>query len=126
MINVDNTRLEQYGIAKVGSQSVEVEMLNGPYKNKIISGHNLLMGKMELDTVYTIGDKALVTVFEVNGEDESVTLLGYYRISAEIWLLSLFAGFLVFFAGWIGFKAFFLFFSRYDSKSIITSIFTWL
>ena len=105
VINVDNTRLEQYGIAKVGSQSVEVEMLNGPYKNKIISGHNLLMGKMELDTVYTIGDKALVTVFEVNGEDESVTLLGYYRISAEIWLLSLFAGFLVFFAGWIGFKA---------------------
>ncbi len=105
VIGVDNDNLEQYGISKVGNQGVLVTILNGEYKDIKVKGVNLLMGKMELDSVYEIGDKVLVTPYIVNDEIKSVTLVGHYRIGVEVLLMVLFGSFLILFAGWTGFKA---------------------
>jgi uncharacterized membrane protein len=105
VIRVDNDNLEQYGISKVGNQGVLVKILNGEYKDTSVKGVNLLMGKMELDSVYEVGDTVLVTPYIVDNEIKSVTLVGHYRIGIEILLMTLFGSFLIFFAGWTGFKA---------------------
>ncbi len=105
VICVDNSNLEQYGIAKVGSQSLELEILNGKYKGEKVGGTNLLMGKMELDSVYQEGMKVLVTPYLKNNKIESVNVLGKYRINIEIFLIVFFGAFLLIFAGWTGFKA---------------------
>lgn len=105
VIRVDNDNLEQYGISKVGNQGVIVKILNGEYKDTSVKGVNLLMGKMELDSVYEVGDTVLVTPYIVDNEIKSVTLVGHYRIGIEILLMTLFGSFLIFFAGWTGFKA---------------------
>jgi uncharacterized membrane protein len=105
VISVDNDNLEQYGISKVGNQGVIVTILKGPYKDENVKGVNLLMGKMELDSVYDVGDTVLVTPYIVDNEIKSVTLVGHYRIGIEILLMTIFGSFLVFFAGWTGFKA---------------------
>lgn len=105
VVSVDNLNLEQYGIAKVGNQSIEVKILNGPYKNQIVKGVNHLMGKMELDTVYEKDMKVLITPYVVENNLKSVTLVGVYRINIEIMLMVIFGTFLLIFAGWTGFKA---------------------
>ncbi len=105
VVSVDNTNLEQYGISKVGSQSLKVELLNGEYKGQIVKGVNYLMGKMELDSVYENDMKVLVKPYIVDNKINSVTLLGNYRIDIEIILMILFGTFLICFAGWTGFKA---------------------
>jgi len=105
VVSVDNTNLEQYGISKVGSQSLKVELLNGEYKGQIVKGVNYLMGKMELDSVYENDMKVLVKPYIVDNKINSVTLLGYYRIDIEIILMIIFGAFLICFAGWTGFKA---------------------
>ncbi len=105
VVSVDNTNLEQYGISKVGSQSLKVKLLNGEYKGQIVKGVNYLMGKMELDSVYENDMKVLVKPYIVDNKINSVTLLGNYRIDIEIILMILFGTFLICFAGWTGFKA---------------------
>jgi uncharacterized membrane protein len=105
VVRVDNTNVEQYGMAKVGQQSVEVLIKNGKYKGSKVSGVNYLIGKMELDTVYDEGNTALVTPYVVDGNINSVTLVGIYRLNYELILLVIFALSLLLYAGWIGAKA---------------------
>lgn len=105
VVSVDNTNLEQYGIAKVGQQSVLVEILNGEYKGEEVSGVNFLMGKMELDTVYQEDNIVLVTPYLIDNSLKSVTLIGIYRLNFELILLLIFASSLLLYAGWIGAKA---------------------
>ena len=105
VVRVDNTNVEQYGIAKVGQQSVDVIIKNGKYKGSEVSGVNYLIGKMELDTVYDEGNTALVTPYVVDNEINNVTLVGIYRLNYELILLAIFALSLLLYAGWIGAKA---------------------
>lgn len=105
VLDVDNSRVEQYGIVKVGQQGLTLKILDGEYKNTELKGTNRLLGKMELDTIYQEGDKVLATVFIKNGEPTSATAVGIYRLDKELLLLLLFALFLVGFAGITGLKA---------------------
>ena len=105
VVRVDNTNVEQYGIAKVGQQSVDVIIKNGKYKGSEVSGVNYLIGKMELDTVYDEGNTALVTPYIVDNGIKNVTLVGIYRLNYELILLVIFALSLLLYAGWIGAKA---------------------
>jgi len=105
VVTVDNTNLEQYGIAKVGQQAIFVEFLNGPFKKNIVSGVNYLTGKMELDTVYKKGDIALATPYIQNGMVINATLVGIYRLNYELLVFLIFAFALLLYAGWIGAKA---------------------
>jgi uncharacterized membrane protein len=103
---VDNSELEQYGIVKTGNQGVEIEILNGPFKGLVTESNNMLMGKLELDKMFSIGDVALVVInMKENGEFVYANVIDHYRIRIELVLLLLFSGLLVLFAGWTGAKA---------------------
>ena len=105
VVSVDNTNVEQYGIAKVGQQSVIVEIKNGRFKGSKVNGVNYLIGKMELDTVYEEGNTVLATPYIVDNKINSVTIVGIYRLNYELILLAIFALSLLLYAGWIGAKA---------------------
>ncbi|MCF7943726.1 MAG: YibE/F family protein [Spirochaetia bacterium] len=103
---VDNTELEQYGIVKTGNQGVTLEILNGSFKGVTTESNNILMGKLELDKMFAVGDVALVTVSEdKEGNFGYATPVDHYRISIELLLFFLFAVLLVVFAGVTGLKA---------------------
>lgn len=106
ILEVDDTGVEQYGIVKTGSQKLRLEVLRGSQRGVQLDGVNLLMGKLELDSIYQTGDTALaVLFFDRSGSVGTVQLLGPYRLGAMLVLLSLFVGFLVLFAGSTGIKA---------------------
>jgi uncharacterized membrane protein len=103
---VDNTELEQYGIVKTGNQGVEIDILNGKFKGYHTQSNNMLMGKLELDKMFQVGDIALVVIsMDEQGEFVYANIIDHYRIRIEMVLLLLFSGLLILFAGWTGAKA---------------------
>ena len=103
---VDNTELEQYGIVKTGNQGLRLRILNGKFKGLITDSNNMLMGKLELDKMFAVGDTALVTIdITADGEFVYANPVDHYRLRTELLLLVLFAGLLVLFAGVTGLKA---------------------
>lgn len=107
VLSTEDGLIKQYGIVKEGSQSVEIEILSGTFKGKIVTGTNLITGKMEFDKIFKPGDTALAVL----NLDDAGTSIGYvnvvdhYRLDLEMFLFLLFTLFLILFAGWTGFKS---------------------
>lgn len=105
IITVDNSDVQQFGIVKAGDQTAKVRIESGPFKGREVEANNQLVGKMELDTFYQVGDRALV-VLNVDGEEiVDATVNSHYRIGVELMLLGVFALLVLAFAGWTGAKA---------------------
>ncbi len=105
IIAVDNSDVQQFGIVKAGDQAVTVRVMDGPFQDVLVEANNQLVGKMELDTFYQQGDRAL-TVLDVDGEKViDATVTSHYRIDVELALLGVFTLLVLFFARWTGAKA---------------------
>lgn len=103
---VDNTELEQYGIIKTGNQGLTLKILNGKFKGLETESNNMLIGKLELDKMFNVGDVALTTIdMTKDGDFVYANPVDHYRIRTELLLLVLFAGLLLLYAGWTGAKA---------------------
>lgn len=105
VLKADNRELKQHGIIRTGAQELVIEVMDGLYKGRKVEAVNNLMGKMELDKVFQVNDDILITI-NLNGDEITwVNATDHYRINLELYLLALFAGLLVVFAGWTGIKA---------------------
>ncbi|MBF9017723.1 MULTISPECIES: YibE/F family protein [unclassified Oceanispirochaeta] len=107
IINTDNSGVQQFGLVRQGDQLVTVEVLNKEYKGKILEAGNILIGTLEMDKIFEVGDTALV-VLTINPETgKIITGVAYdhYRLDSEIYLLSLFVFLLLAYAQWTGLKA---------------------
>ncbi|MBN1974642.1 MAG: YibE/F family protein [Sedimentisphaerales bacterium] len=107
--SVDNSRVFQNVIVKIGEQDLEVELLEGPHKGKTITVSNQLTGKMEIDEVYKPGRDILVEYNIINGVPAAAFARGNYRLHLELFLVLLFVLMLVLLGGWTGLKAVFSF-----------------
>lgn len=105
IISVDNSSLKQSLIIKTGSQNLTAEILSGKYKGSQVQVDNSLTGKMELDEIYTEGEKILIEFNVVDGKPFWGAARGKYRIDLELVLLAMFAVLLLLVAGWTGLKA---------------------
>lgn len=106
VIEVDNTLVKQYGVVKVGSQNVDVEILDGDAKGQKIIASNLLQGKMDIDKIFRPGDTVILALnFDDEGKITGATASDFYRIDLILLLCALFAIFLFVFAGWTGLRA---------------------
>ncbi len=105
IISVDNSDVLQTGIVRTGVQKLKVTLLDGPYAQKEVTSENRLMGKMELDKMFTEGDIALVVLSLKDGEIYFANAQDHYRLSTELILLLCFAALLLLFAGFAGAKA---------------------
>lgn len=106
VIGVDNTHVQQLAMIRTGDQLLTLKILNGSFKGKEIKANNPLMGQMDRDTLYSIGDQAFtVLTLDSAGEIIHVSTQGHDRITQEIFLFGLFALVLLIFGGWTGVKA---------------------
>jgi uncharacterized membrane protein len=106
VVAVDDSNVQQFGMVKSGDQGVTVKILNGRFKGQILKGNNPLLGQMDLDEMFAVGDKALVVLsLDDAGNIVFVNPQAHYRIGLLLALLGLFALFLVVFGGWTGAKA---------------------
>ena len=110
IIAVDNSEVHQRSIVRTGDQGMTVEILNGPFQGRVVKGNNPLLGQMDLDKIFEVGDTALVILsLTEEGEIGFVNPQDHYRLGLEVFLLVLFALTLIFFGGWTGAKALFSF-----------------
>jgi uncharacterized membrane protein len=105
ILSVDNSNVVQQQIVKIGTQSMEVQIISGPYKGNIVHTTNSLSGKMELDEIYTRDEKILIEFGVEDGKPFWASAIGKYRISLELLLLFMFAFLLLLVAGFTGLKA---------------------
>jgi uncharacterized membrane protein len=105
VLSVDNADLRQNLIVRTGTQDVQVEIVQGPHKGQHARVVNPLAGKMEFDEIYKPGDTILVEYKIHKGEIHLAFTRGYYRLTHELVLITLFALFIVAVAGFTGLKA---------------------
>lgn len=105
IIDVDNSEVLQTGIVKMGIQNLSVKLLDGPYAGTEVKAVNQLIGKMELDKVFSKDDIAMMVLSIKNDEIYFVTAQDHYRLNIELILLLCFAALLLAFAGLTGAKA---------------------
>lgn len=102
---VDDSLVQQRGLVKTGSQSLKVEILDGSFKGQEVDATNRLLGRMEFDKLFKVGDKALVVVEYMGQNITFVNVIDHYRVNIELLLFSIFILLLVIFGGWTGVKA---------------------
>jgi uncharacterized membrane protein len=106
VIGVENSGVQQFGMIKSGDQSVTLKLLEGKFKDRIVQANNPLLGHMNLDKLFFVGDTVLVVLsLDEQGEIIFANPQDHYRIGFEFALLLLFALALLLFGGWTGIKA---------------------
>ena len=110
VVETDNSAIITSGLIQSGEQSCMLEIENGNFKGKILEGVNFLSGSLEKDKIFKEGDRALLTISCQGDTIRSVVISDHYRLDKEVLLLTVFAVFLIIFAGKIGFQAILSFF----------------
>ncbi len=106
VVAVDSSRVQQFGIVKAGFQAVELRLLEGSHAGSVVEAHNELLGKLDMDKIFQVGDTALVVLtLDEGGAVVRAVAQDHYRLDTELLLLGLFALLLTAFAGWTGLKA---------------------
>ena len=105
IIDVDNTEVKQFGIVKIGTQDLTVQILDGPFAGEKVRADNEIIGKLELDKVFKVNDTALMVLSLKDGEIFYANAQDHFRLHIELVLLICFSLLLVSFAGWTGAKA---------------------
>ncbi len=108
--SVDNSEVSQFGIVKTGPQTVTMRMIEGKFEGREFTGTNEILGQMDKDKVFEVGDEALAVItLDAEGGVLYVNPQDHYRIGLEITMLLLFTFLLLVFGGWTGAKAMFSF-----------------
>ncbi|MBN1486136.1 MAG: YibE/F family protein [Anaerolineae bacterium] len=105
ILQVDNSDIQTFGIVSAGEQWLLVEIMDGEYSGQQFESTNSLIGKMETDKMFQVGDVAFVVLDFIGNEVFSVTAYDHYRLNFELLLVIIFATLLIGFAGWSGVKA---------------------
>jgi uncharacterized membrane protein len=105
IVGVNNERIINTGPVKQGEQHLEVEIRSGRFKGQVFSGSNNLIGKIEMDKMFALGDSALVVVsLAEDGGRGHAQVIDHYRTNKTIFLCMVFFVFIVLFMGWMGVK----------------------
>lgn len=105
VLSVDNERVHQYGIVRMGTQYVTMRAIDGPYAGQTWQAGNDLVGKMELDKVFAPGDTALMVLTLRDGKVADAVAQDHYRLHTQAVAFGIFALLLLAFAGATGLKA---------------------
>jgi uncharacterized membrane protein len=103
---VDNEDVHRSGIVSQGTQTVYGIIQSGRHKGEKIKGINVLMGTLQQDKLFVIGDQAFISFKSTEKGIFSVYFYDYYRIDVILILIVLFVLLLLIFAGITGIKAF--------------------
>jgi uncharacterized membrane protein len=105
IIEVNNERIFNTGPVKQGEQQLEVEIRSGRFRGQVFSGSNNLIGKIEMDKIFTVGDSALVVIsLSEDGGIRHAQVIDHYRTGKTVFLCLVFFFFIILFMGWMGVK----------------------
>ena len=105
VVQVDDSQVRTFGVVTAGIQGLALTLLDGPFAGRTVEAHNEMLGKMDLDKRFAVGDRALVVLSLEGGDISHAVAQDYHRLGVEAALFGLFALLLVVFAGWTGLKA---------------------
>jgi len=105
VIDTDDSMLYSTGIILQGEQVCTIRILKGPFKGQEVESVNRMMGKLELDKVFTKGEKAFVVLNTDGSKILFANMIDHYRLDLELVLFGAFIILLIGFAGWVGAKA---------------------
>lgn len=115
--HVDETDLHAHGVTQSGAQRLTVLVMQGTFAGKRGTADNYLIGKLELDKVYSPKDIALATIKHREGKIMAISLHDHYRINVEMVLFAAFFVSIVLIAGKTGIRAVLTF--------LFTALFLW-
>lgn len=103
VISTNESAVYSNGLLKQGTQTANIEILQGTHKGEQVEATNFLTGQLEFDKFFKNGDKAFV-LLEQDEEGKIIfaNMIDHYRLNLEIMLVLLFAGALVIFSGSTG------------------------
>ena len=105
VLSVDNSAIIDTGLVRSGEQLCQLEITDGLFEGRTVTGVNMLNGSLEQDKLFAPGDTALVVVSHDGDVITNVTMSDHYRLGWEALLAAAFAGFLILFAGRTGVRA---------------------
>lgn len=105
VLDTNDERIVDTGLVRSGEQQCSLEILDGIFKGREVTGVNLLNGSMEQDKIFQPGDKAMVVISYQGDEILRVSMTDHYRMDWELVMAALFVLLLVAFAGRTGVRA---------------------
>ena len=105
VLSVDNSAIIDTGLVRSGEQLCQLEITDGLFEGRTVTGVNMLNGSLEQDKLFAPGDTALVVVSHDGDVITNVTMSDHYRLGWEALLAAAFAVFLILFAGRTGVRA---------------------
>lgn len=113
IISVNNDQIQTMGLLNQGEQICEVKVLKGQFKGQMVTGVNMLTGRLETDKIFEEGDRSLAVIDFKGNEIRYVNLVDHYRLDLEVYLALAFVLMLIVFAGGIGLRSILSFFLRF-------------
>ncbi len=107
VVSVDNSDVENITVVSVGTQYLELEIKSGRFKGEVVKSRNVLLGNMQRDKIFKVGDKVL-SISKLNRDHTKILdarAEDYYRQDLALILVIAFALCLIIFAGKTGAKA---------------------
>lgn len=105
VLSVNNDAIQQFGMVRQGDQSLVVRIMDGRFKGEEVEAGNTLIGKMDMDKIFEVGDTAYMVLDTSLGKIITATAYDHYRIDVLLLLFVFFVVFLFLFAGWMGLRA---------------------
>ena len=105
MLETDNSAIIDTGLVRSGEQRCQLEILDGRFQGRTVTGINMLNGSLEQDKLFSPGDRAQVVVSHNGDTITNVTMSDHYRLGWEALMAAGFALFLILFAGRTGVRA---------------------
>ena len=105
VLETDNSAIIDTGLVRSGEQRCQLEILDGRFQGRTVTGINMLNGSLEQDKLFSPGDRAQVVVSHDGDTITNVTMSDHYRLGWETLMAAGFALFLILFAGRTGVRA---------------------
>ena len=80
VVDTDSSAIVDTGLVRSGEQRCTLELLDGAFAGRTVTGINMLNGSLEQDKLYAPGDKALVVVSHDGDTITNVTMSDHYRL----------------------------------------------
>ena len=83
VLSVDDSAIIDTGLVRSGEQRCQLEILDGRFQGRTVTGINMLNGSLEQDKLFSPGDRAQVVVSHDGDAITNVTMSDHYRLGWE-------------------------------------------
>ena len=106
VITADNSEVRSSGLSHIGSQTLEVEILDSGFKGRRVTAVNSLNGQVDLENLFRPGDRIIAAlILDAGNAVRHAKAVDLYRQDSLLQLFGVFVTALVIYAGVIGVKA---------------------